>query len=171
MLSTTKVGVRPESQSGSMADGLPGAESALHDNGRCRRPKSKPSDKTSVGISNLLGPPRWLLRNAGLYSESAGIAASWVFSNESSIIMFNAFGVEYGPESSPSLFYDRGSGYMAQASLSSVQQIFLKKGSFEVELLEYAKQIGQTATIGELISPYVALDRPAVAYTGPVQVR
>ncbi|KAF2193448.1 hypothetical protein K469DRAFT_712204 [Zopfia rhizophila CBS 207.26] len=59
--------------------------------------------------------------------------------------------------------------YLVQATESNVQQIFLKKGSFEPELLGYAERIKQTTTVGEQLSGGVALARPATAFTGPVQ--
>ncbi|KAI1044254.1 hypothetical protein LB504_013050 [Fusarium proliferatum] len=64
-------------------------------------------------------------------------------------------------------FGDRPAGYAVQASLSSIQQIFLKKGSFEIEALEYAEKIKQTGTVGELSSGLIV--QPATGFKGPLQ--
>jgi hypothetical protein len=99
------------------------------------------------------------------------ILTGWLFGNASGIIRFNAFGFEFAREQDPTLFVDRGSGYAVQGTKASAQQIFLKKGAFEPDLLDYAVSIKQTCTVGELISAVTVLGKPAFGFTGPVQVR
>lgn len=82
----------------------------------------------------------------------------------------SSFGFEYAPQSDPNRFADRPSGYIVQATESNVQQIFLKKGRFESELLRYAELIKQPNTVGELVSGGQVFDRPATDYKGPLQV-
>ncbi|KIW65399.1 hypothetical protein PV04_07662 [Phialophora macrospora] len=92
-----------------------------------------------------------------------------LISNQSGFIQFSTFGFEYAPENDPELFADRSSGYLVQGTVSAAQQLFLRNGTFEPELLEYADKIKQTGCVGELISGAAVTGRPATAYTGPVQ--
>lgn len=81
-----------------------------------------------------------------------------------------AFGYEFAAESDPSRFADRPSGYIVAASESNIQQIFLKQGTFEPELLRYAELIKQPNAVAELISGNQAFGRPAADFEGPLQV-
>lgn len=81
-----------------------------------------------------------------------------------------AFGYEFAAESDPGRFADRPSGYIVAATESNIQQIFLKKGTFEPELLRYAGLIKQPNALAELISGNQAFGRPATDFEGPLQV-
>lgn len=81
-----------------------------------------------------------------------------------------SFGLEFAPESDPARFSDRSSGYIVMKTLSDIQQVFLKKGSFEPELLSYAELVKQPNTVAEFLSGAQAFGQPAVDYKGPVQV-
>lgn len=81
-----------------------------------------------------------------------------------------AFGYEFAPHSDPDRFADLPSGYLVQKTLSSIQQIFLKKGTFNPELLSYAERIKQPNAVGELVSGSQAFGKPATEFTGPIQV-
>lgn len=81
-----------------------------------------------------------------------------------------AFGFEFAAESDPDRFADRPSGYIVCASESNIQQIFLKKGTFEPELLRYAELIKQPNAVGELVSGNQAFGKPATDFDGPLQV-
>lgn len=81
-----------------------------------------------------------------------------------------AFGYEFAAQSDPNRFADRPSGYIVAATESNIQQIFLKKGTFEPELLRYAELIKQPNAVGELVSGNQAFGRPATDFNGPLQV-
>lgn len=81
-----------------------------------------------------------------------------------------AFGFEFAAQSDPIRFADRPSGYIVAATESNIQQIFLKKGTFEPELLRYAELIKQPNAVGELVSGNQAFGRPATDFNGPLQV-
>lgn len=81
-----------------------------------------------------------------------------------------AFGWRYAAESDPKVFADRPSGYLAQGSLADIQQIFLKKGSFEPALLDYAAEIKQSTTVGEQLSAGLVIGLPSASFKGPLQV-
>lgn len=81
-----------------------------------------------------------------------------------------AFGYEFAAQSDPDRFADRPSGYIVAAAESNVQQIFLKKGTFEPELLRYAELIKQPNAVAELVSGNQAFGRPATEFDGPLQV-
>lgn len=81
-----------------------------------------------------------------------------------------AFGFEFAAQSDPDRFADRPSGYIVAATESNIQQIFLKKGTFEPELLRYAELIKQPNAVAELVSGNQAFGRPATEFDGPLQV-
>lgn len=81
-----------------------------------------------------------------------------------------AHSYEFAPHSDPDRFADFPSGYIVQKTLSSLQQIFLKKGTFELDLLLYAGEIQQPNTVGELVSGSQAFGKPATEFKGPIQV-
>jgi pimeloyl-ACP methyl ester carboxylesterase len=83
---------------------------------------------------------------------------------------FDSFGFEYPPESDRRRFGKYGSGTLVQGTQSSVQQIFMKKGDFEPDLLAYAEQVKQPAAVGELLSIAKVWPLPAAEFTGPVLV-
>lgn len=110
-----------------------------------------------------------LARHGGL---SDGAILTGLLSNEHLLkeVSQAAFGLEFAAESDPVRFGDRPSGYIVQRTLSNVQQIFLKKGTFEPELLSYAELVKQPAAVGEFVSAAQAFGQPALDFTGPVQV-
>ncbi|KAL2859619.1 Alpha/Beta hydrolase protein [Aspergillus pseudodeflectus] len=80
----------------------------------------------------------------------------------------SAFGLEHAKTHDKTRFGDRGSGYLVQATLSNVQQIFFKKGHFDEKLLKYGEKIKETGTIGEFLSLGSVLATPALNYKGPL---
>ncbi|KAF5534097.1 alpha beta-hydrolase [Fusarium phyllophilum] len=110
---------------------------------------------SKVGHSFGSAATSGLLSLHGNLSDGA-ILTGFLPNNQSGKVGANAFGFEFARQHDPKRFGDRPAGYAVQASLSSIQQIFLKKGSFEVEALEYAEKIKQTGTyfIGENDYPF-----------------
>lgn len=127
----------------------------------------KPKKVVHVGHSLGSATTSGLLSLHGNLSDGA-ILTGFLPNNQSGKVGANAFGFEFARQHDPRRFGDRPAGYAVQASLSSIQQIFLKKGSFEVEALEYAEKIKQTGTVGELSSALIG--KPAAEFKGPLQV-
>ncbi|EMT67742.1 Alpha/beta hydrolase family-domain-containing protein [Fusarium oxysporum II5] len=126
----------------------------------------KPKKVVHVGHSFGSATTSGLLSLHGNLSDGA-ILTGFLPNNQSGKVGANAFGFEFARQHDPRRFSDRPAGYAVQASLSSIQQIFLKKGSFEVEALEYAEKIKQTGTVGELSSALIG--KPAAEFKGPLQ--
>lgn len=82
----------------------------------------------------------------------------------------DSFGWEYAPENDRKRFGNFPSGTLVQASISNVQQIFMKKGAFELDMLDYAEKIKQPIAVGELLSVDAIFPRPAPLFTGPLLV-
>ncbi|KAJ9609116.1 hypothetical protein H2200_006887 [Cladophialophora chaetospira] len=96
------------------------------------------------------------------------ILTGMLFSNESGVFPFSDFAFEYAAENDPTLFGDRGSGYTVQGTAAAAQLVFLKKGAFEPELLDYAVSTRSTVAVGEVISLGTNLGRPAAGFKGSV---
>ncbi|KAH7194145.1 Alpha/beta hydrolase family-domain-containing protein [Fusarium oxysporum] len=126
----------------------------------------KPKKVVHVGHSFGSATTSGLLSLHGNLSDGA-ILTGFLPNNQSGKVGANAFGFEFARQHDPRRFGDRPAGYAVQASLSSIQQIFLKKGSFEVEALEYTEKIKQTGTVGELSSALIG--KPAADFKGPLQ--
>ncbi|ENH72145.1 hypothetical protein FOC1_g10006517 [Fusarium oxysporum f. sp. cubense race 1] len=126
----------------------------------------KPKKVVHVGHSFGSATTSGLLSLHGNLSDGV-ILTGFLPNNQSGKVGANAFGFEFARQHDPRRFGDRPAGYAVQASLSSIQQIFLKKGSFEVEALEYAEKIKQTGTVGELSSTLIG--KPAAEFKGPLQ--
>jgi pimeloyl-ACP methyl ester carboxylesterase len=87
------------------------------------------------------------------YSDlTDGVILTGSFFDNETNIQFNTFGLEYAPANDPKNFADRSSGYLVQGTASAAQQLFLAKGSFEPEMLEYSAKIKQTICVGEMFS-------------------
>lgn len=80
------------------------------------------------------------------------------------------WGFEFARENDPKLFADRGSGYMVSATKGNVQLNFLKKGSFEPALLDYAWKIRQTITVSEFQSLTTGFGTEGAKFKGPFQM-
>jgi pimeloyl-ACP methyl ester carboxylesterase len=127
-----------------------------------------PKKVVHVGHSyGSIGTSGFLSRH-GTLSDGA-ILTGFVVSPQTGKVTPATFGLEYAPAHNPALFGDRGSGYLVQATRSNVQQIFLKKGSFEDAALAYAEAIKQTSTVGEMVSVGPVLASPVVGFKGPLQ--
>ena len=83
----------------------------------------------------------------------------------------------YAAENDPTLFADRGSGYIVPSTSSALQATFFSTransstgtGGFEPQLLEYAFETRQPTTVGEWLSGGNVNLGVAPAFTGPVQ--
>ncbi|KAF5530778.1 alpha beta-hydrolase [Fusarium mexicanum] len=128
----------------------------------------KPKKVVHIGHSFGSATTSGLLSLHGNLSDGA-ILTGFLPNSQSGKVGANAFGFEFARQHDPKRFGDRPAGYAVQASLSSIQQIFLKKGSFEVEVLEYAEKIKQPGTVGELSSSLIR--QPATEFKGPLQAR
>lgn len=110
-----------------------------------------------------------LLTDDGASSDGA-ILTGFLYNSEMGRASVGPWGFEFAKENDPKKFGDRGSGYIVQATKSNTQLIFLKKGTFEPALLDYAWQIRQPNSVGEFVTLGTVLGNPAPAFKGPVQV-
>jgi len=78
------------------------------------------------------------------------------------------WGFEYAHEHNPRLFPDHGSGYLVSATPSNVQLNFLKKGSFEPTLLDYAYKIRQPIAVSEFKSLTSGFGTEGAKFEGPL---
>jgi len=120
----------------------------------------------SLGSVIIIG----LLSSDGASSDGA-ILTGFLYNSQIGSASVAPWGFEFAKENDPKKFGDRGSGYLVQATKSNTQLVFLKKGTFEPALLDYAWKIRQPNTVGEFISLATVLGSPAPAFKGPVQVR
>lgn len=111
-----------------------------------------------------------LLSRYGNLSDGAILTGFLINEHLLNEVGTEAFGYEFAAESDPGRFADGASGYIVAATESNVQQIFLKKGTFEPELLHYAELVKQPNAVAELISGSQAFGRPATDFNGPLQV-
>lgn len=81
-----------------------------------------------------------------------------------------SWGFEFAKENDPRKFSDRGSGYITQGTKYNIQLSFLKKGTFEPALLDYAEKIKQPNSVSEFASIAATFGTPTANYKGPVQV-
>jgi pimeloyl-ACP methyl ester carboxylesterase len=98
------------------------------------------------------------------------VLTAFVLNSEISATGVDSFGWEYAPESDPKRFGNFSSGTFVQGTVSSVQQIFMKKGAFEPDMLAYAEEVKQPASVGEFLSIGMVWPIPAPAFTGPLLV-
>lgn len=120
----------------------------------------------SLGSAIVIG----LLTEDGASSDGA-ILTGFLYNSQLGGASVGPWGFEFAKENDPKKFGDRGSGYIVQATKSNTQLVFLKKGTFEPALLDYAWQIRQPNSVGEFLSLGTVLGNPAPAFKGPVQVR
>lgn len=129
----------------------------------------KPSKIAHIGHSYGSFMTSGLLSRYGNLSDGA-ILTGFLINEHLLEVGPQAFGYEFAAQSDPGRFADRPSGYIVQARESNIQQIFLKKGTFEPELLHYAELIKQPNSVGELVSGSQAFGKPATDFGGPLQV-
>lgn len=110
-----------------------------------------------------------LLQVNGSISDGA-ILTGFLPNNQLGGISVASWGFEFAKESDPSRFGNRGSGYIVQKTKYNVLLSFLKKGSFEPALLDYAEQIKQPTSVSEFVSLGAIFGTPAKNFRGPVQV-
>ncbi|KAK0701251.1 Alpha/beta hydrolase family-domain-containing protein [Lasiosphaeris hirsuta] len=131
--------------------------------------KYKPSKIVHVGhsIGSIL--------SVGLVTnyptESDGLIATGFLPTNIPLPSLNiaTWGFEFARENSPGLFKDHGSGFIVQATKSNVQISFLKKGTFEPTLLDYAWKIRQPIAVSEFLSLATAFGTEGAKFKGPVQ--
>lgn len=129
-----------------------------------------PHKVTHIGHSYGSFMTSGLLSRYGNLSDGAILTGFLINEHLLNEVGPEAFGFEFAAESDPDRFADRPSGYIVAATESNIQQIFLKKGLFEPELLRYAELIKQPNAVAELISGNQAFGRPATDFKGPLQV-
>ncbi|KAK3291495.1 Alpha/beta hydrolase family-domain-containing protein [Chaetomium fimeti] len=135
-----------------------------------RLTKYKPSKVVHVGHS--LGS----LVSVGLITnyptESDGLIATGFLITNVPLSGLNVatWGFELARENDPALFRDRGSGYLVSATKSDVQLNFLRKGSFELAMLDYAWQIRQTVTVSEFQSLTTGFGEKGAEFRAPLQM-
>jgi len=76
----------------------------------------------------------------------------------------------YAPLHDPTRFGGYTSGYFVLTTEDTLQKLFLRRGSFERELLAYLEEIKQPETVGEYASQGTAQLLPAGEFRGPLQV-
>ncbi|OIW24652.1 hypothetical protein CONLIGDRAFT_102057 [Coniochaeta ligniaria NRRL 30616] len=109
-----------------------------------------------------------LLQINGSISDGA-ILTGFLPNNQLGGISVGTWGFEFARESDPKRFSDRGSGYIVQKTKYNVLLSFLKKGSFEPALLDYAEQIKQPNSVSEFVSIGAIFGTPAKDFKAPVQ--
>ena len=117
---------------------------------------------TTIGLLNT---------DNGTLSDGA-ILTGFIYSNKGlgAGQLIPGWGFEYAKENDPVKFGDRSGGYIVQARPGNVQLQFVKKGTFEPALLDYAWQIRQPATVSEFLSISQVLGKKAAGFKGAVQV-
>jgi len=109
-----------------------------------------------------------MLAKYGEVSDGA-ILTGFGFTSQLANIREAPFGWGHAGESA-CRFRERGSGYIVQQTKGSIQQIHLKKGMFDAELLEYAEANKETTTIGQSTPLAGFLGQQPSALRGPIQV-
>lgn len=130
----------------------------------------KPNKVVHVGHSFGSFMTTGLLSRYGNLSDGAILTGFLINPHLVKEVSPAAFGYEFAPQSDPHRFADFSSGYIVSKTISNVQQLFLKKGTFEPELLTYAEKIKQPNTLGEIASTSLAFVLQTMEFTGPVQV-
>jgi pimeloyl-ACP methyl ester carboxylesterase len=105
-------------------------------------------------------------------SIDGAILTGFFPNSELSASGLDAFGFEFPPENDCARFPASkfGSGTVVQGTRGAVQQIFMKKGDFETDMLAFAEQVKQPAAVGEFLSLQKVWPLPAPAFAGPVLV-
>ncbi|KAK4140675.1 Alpha/beta hydrolase family-domain-containing protein [Dichotomopilus funicola] len=80
------------------------------------------------------------------------------------------WGFEYAPENDPVLFGDRKSGTLVPATKSNMQLNFLRKGTFEPALLDYAWKIRQPVAVSEFASLLSGFGTQGALFKGPLHM-
>jgi pimeloyl-ACP methyl ester carboxylesterase len=112
---------------------------------------------------------------SGVVSKYGGtidgaVLTAFVLNKEFSATGIDSFGWEYAPQNDRKRFGSFSSGRLVQGTVSNVQQIFMKKGAFELDMLDYAEEVKQPGAAGEFLSIGTIWPLPAPAFTGPVLV-
>ena len=115
-----------------------------------------------------------LLTSYGNLSDAA-VLTGYIQNPHFAELRKTAVGLAYAAQNDRTLFSDRSSGYMVQATKSDVQTNFFSTlanrttgiGGFDPELLDYAYSIRSTSTTPEWLLQ-VGMD-PAVDFKGPLQ--
>ncbi|KAM7218902.1 hypothetical protein V8F06_005782 [Rhypophila decipiens] len=105
-------------------------------------------------------------------TESDGVIATGFLHTNVQLGGLNVatWGFEFARQNNPILFKDHGSGYCVQATPSNVQLQFLKKGTFEPALLDYAWKIRQPVAVAEFKSLLTAFGPDGAKFKGPVHM-
>jgi pimeloyl-ACP methyl ester carboxylesterase len=132
--------------------------------------KYKPSKIVHVGHSLGSVVTLGLITKYGTESDAV-IATGFLHTNvQLAGANVATWGFEFAHQNDPILFRDRGSGYIVQTTRSNVQLSFLKKGSFEPALLDYAWKIRQPIAVSEFLSLLTAFGDAPQNFKGPIQV-
>lgn len=99
------------------------------------------------------------------------VLTAFVINREFSATGVDSFGWEYAPQNDRKRFGSFSSGTLVEGTISNIQQIFMKKGAFELDMLDYAEEVKQPGAVGEFLSIGTVWPLPAPAFTGPVLVR
>jgi alpha-beta hydrolase superfamily lysophospholipase len=110
-----------------------------------------------------------LLTQDGAASDGA-IITGFLYNDQLAGASVATWGFEFARQNDPVLFGDRPSGYIVQATKSNTQISFLKEGSFEPALLDYAWKIRQPNSVSEFVSIGEVLFKPAPDFKGPILV-
>ncbi|KAL2170679.1 hypothetical protein VTG60DRAFT_4521 [Thermothelomyces hinnuleus] len=76
---------------------------------------------------------------------------------------------EFAREHDPVRFGRYPSGYFVLNTKSCLQKLFLRKGAFDPEMLDYTDKIKQPEAVGEYASEGTNLPSPALGFNGPIQ--
>ncbi|KAK0652452.1 Alpha/Beta hydrolase protein [Cercophora newfieldiana] len=105
-------------------------------------------------------------------AESDGLIATGFLHTNIPIPGLNvgSWGFEFARQSNPVLFKDHGSGYLVSGTKYNIQLNFLRAGSFEPEVLDYAFKIRQPIAVSEFKSILTAFGPDFGKFEGPVQL-
>ncbi|KAG7002240.1 multidrug resistance protein fer6 [Physcia stellaris] len=108
--------------------------------------------------------------------SDGAIITGFIPFDKHSRFLFNLFRLAYAPQNDPTLFADRGEGYMVPETRSAMQSGFFSTrsntsamtGGFEPRALDYAFSIRQTFSTGELMTVRAPLLGPQKSFRGPL---
>ncbi|KAK5653084.1 hypothetical protein OQA88_9371 [Cercophora sp. LCS_1] len=103
--------------------------------------------------------------------SSDGVIATGFLPTNTTLAGLNlaTWGFEFARDNDRALFADHGSGYLVQATKFNVQLSFLRKGTFEPALLDYAWRIRQPVAVSEFLSLGTAFGKEGAKFQGPLQ--
>jgi pimeloyl-ACP methyl ester carboxylesterase len=129
----------------------------------------QPSQIVHVGHSYGSFIMAGMLEKYGSISDAA-IMTGFYLTNQLGTVDVAHFNHEYAAQHDPERFGGYGSGYFVLTSESTLQELFLRKGGFEPDVLTYLETIKQPEGIALYPSGDTYMLAPAMDFRGPVMV-